>query len=210
MTNRTRSKTWTPRPMITEPPPMASGSSHQPRRPDRGLCSGSPRSPRPQCPCSSLTRPNLPLDTKSRASRCAGWKRSSNPRPSFTPLAWQTWTMVRASSTEVAIGFSDRTCFPALAVCTVWPTWEALGEATKTASIRESASRSSMLEYPALAPWVSAKASARPWSRLKTAISSASGVSPIAGASFWCGCIPAPMIAHPNATYGLLYQFGIE
>ena len=183
---------------------MATGSSHHSRRPVRGLCSGSPRSPRPQCPCSNRTRPSLPWDTNSLAIRWAGWNRSSNPKPSFTPFSRQTFTMSMASSTDVAMGFSDKTCLPALAACSVCSRCMALGEATNTASTRESASRSSILEYPTWAPCASANVSARPWSRLNTAISSESDVSPIAGATFCCGCIPAPMIAHPNATTGLL------
>src|SRR5271154_1547238 len=81
------------------------------------------------------TWPSAPLRISSIALRLVGsyWHRYAII--SFLLAALQASIMARESATLVAIGFSQRTCLPALAERIVYSACMLLGSATYTASI---------------------------------------------------------------------------
>ena len=79
--------------------------------------------------------PSAPVTASSRSFSYSGQNRRTCPTISVTPASAATEIIRSAAARSSAIGFSQRTCFPARAAATVACSWRAVGTHTDTAAI---------------------------------------------------------------------------
>ena len=103
--------------------------------------------------------PSRPSATSSPRRSYSGQKRSTWATINVTPALCAAAIMPSASSRPIAIGFSQRTCFPARTAEIVSSAWSAVGTQTLTASIEGASASSNDVEAPP--PQRSATACAR-------------------------------------------------
>mmetsp|Transcript_11981 Transcript_11981/g.23880 ORF Transcript_11981/g.23880 Transcript_11981/m.23880 type:complete len:214 (+) Transcript_11981:26-667(+) len=87
-------------------------------------------------------------------------KRRCNPIISLTSASLQAFMASTVSARSVAIGFSQKTCFPLAAAALIWSAWKLEGEQIQTASTSGSVITSMASEVNFGTPYFSAAASA--------------------------------------------------
>src|SRR4051794_872698 len=120
-----------------------------------------------------------------------------NASTAIRPLRSLAAMIASASSTVIAIGFSQRTCLPASSARTVHSAWRPFGRAMYTAWTSGSARRSSYAPWTTAAPCRLANDWPRWASRLATAWSRPRGLSTSARA-IRGAILPGPRIPQPS------------